>query len=321
MADYVSKYTGSEVDGILDEAIELPQATSSDEGKFLKYDSGSVIWDSLPEGLPTHHNSTYNNSILTIDNYGNVDWYRSGVEGSDGQYLKYSENSGIIWDYLNVLPTGSNHQFLEHGSDSVFWADGELVNTYNAHNGEFLKYSNTSGVIWDNPIDTSNASNGAFLKYDSDAGTGANIVWTDPISIFPTHDSQGDFLKYSASSGIIWSDPLPQGHSNGDFLKYSTNTGLMWDNAPGIDTTNAHNGDFLKYSSTTGLTWGTAATFPEYNDNNAALLTMDSGCIDWKALEDLPIFPDYDTSDDSSDAGKILTILNNGSLGWVLPNQ
>lgn len=36
MADYVSKYTGSEVDGILDDAIELPQATSNDNGKFLK---------------------------------------------------------------------------------------------------------------------------------------------------------------------------------------------------------------------------------------------------------------------------------------------
>ena len=100
MADYVSKYTGSEVDGILDEAIELPQGTSSDDGKFLKYSSNSgLIWDSTFKTLPIYNNETKQN-----DNY---DVYPLSSSGADA-YLKWSSNSGeFCWDN-NVLPVPPN---------------------------------------------------------------------------------------------------------------------------------------------------------------------------------------------------------------------
>ena len=54
MADYVSKYTGNEVDGILDEAIELPQASSSDEGKVLTINNaGEPSWQT-PNSIPMY---------------------------------------------------------------------------------------------------------------------------------------------------------------------------------------------------------------------------------------------------------------------------
>lgn len=75
MADYVSKYTGSEVDGILDEAIELPQATSDDRGKFLKYGQTGLEWD----------------------------YIGGSSNASNGDVLKYSYNSGPYWD-ANPVP-------------------------------------------------------------------------------------------------------------------------------------------------------------------------------------------------------------------------
>ena len=54
MADYVSNYTGKEIDGILEEAIELPQATSEDEGKVLMINS---------EGLPTWGSQSVQSSL------------------------------------------------------------------------------------------------------------------------------------------------------------------------------------------------------------------------------------------------------------------
>ena len=286
MADYVSKYTGNEVDGILDEAIELPQGSSNDNGKFLKYDSGGVIWDnpidtsnasdgdvlkynsnygftwdSLPEGLPVHNNGEFDSSILTINNYGDVAWYKAQTNANDGDFLIYRDNAGIIWD--------------------------NPIDTDEASEGDFLRYG-SNGLEWDNPLDTSNAFEGQYLKYSSNTSTG--IVWDDPIDTTTAQD--GEVLKYSNINGLYWGTP--------------------------IDTSEADDGEYLKYSSNTGIMWGPVnGALPECNSEGIVLLTMASGNPNWQTVDELNILPFHG----SSDAGKVLTVLDNGALGWVSPNQ
>lgn len=439
MADYVSKYTGSEVDGILDEAIELPQSSYADEGKiltvnstgepvwadkinidtslkdiegfstnkylravggtavpewtdwdipdysgvgqgsiltvescwngenklvwndtyttandgqYLKYSSNTgIVWDnpidissasdgdvlkyssstgpiwgSLSGELPVHHNSNYNNSILIIDNYGDVNWCQPQVEGSDGDFLRYSENRGIIWDNPLDTSEASEGQFLKYTGDTHDLEWGDPIDTSGASDGDVLKYDQYNGIIWDTPIDTDGASEGEFLKY--------------------------------GFNGLEWDKPIDTSNANnGEVLKYSSNTGIMWGNP--LDTSGADDGEVLKYSSNTGIMWGSVSgTLPEYNGDGTVLLTMASGNPDWLTVEDLNILPmyvadsyegndcdkvltvDYNAEDglswrypedmvlpsydheyNSSDSGKVLTVLNNGHLGWVSPNQ
>ena len=215
MADYVSKYTGSEVDGILDEAIELPQCTDEDVGKFLKYGDNGLEWNSI-NGLPAYSCEDCH-SILVINAAANPTWLES-YDASYGDVLKYN-GSGFEW--------------------------GPSIDIDNAHDGDFLKYERNGGLTWENPIDTTYANDGEFLKYSSTTG----VMWTDP----PT-----DSFGYLAGHG--W---------NGALLSCV--------------------------------------------DNSPSWVNVRS------ALSD--IIPTYDTHNNSSDTGKILTVLNNGSLGWVSPNQ
>ena len=97
MADYVSKYTGSEVDGILDEAIELPQGTSSDDGKFLKYSSNSgLIWSQ----------GNIADTLIITDGRLTESIHIPTVADMSGNpcYLKYNADGYLTWDYA-VLPT------------------------------------------------------------------------------------------------------------------------------------------------------------------------------------------------------------------------
>lgn len=318
MADYVSKYTGNEVDGILDEAIELPQASSSDEGKVLTVNStGEPSWQT-PNSLPMYVDNSGENSdigkcLIIKQNEGPV-WDNpidtSGA--SDGNVLKYDQYNGIIWD--------------------------NPIDTSVASDGEFLKYSSNTGVMWDNPLDTSEASEGQVLKYTGDTHP---VEWGDPIDTSGASD--GQFLKYSGTTGIMWDYSInTSGASNGKFLKYGSN-GLEWDNV--IDTSNAQNGQFLKYSSDTGMMWETLSVFPSgavggsiltYNDDSSSLTWAAGSGTEGQVLTYVPVaggsgytvewadvdrFPVYDTSDPSNDAGKVLTVLGNGTLGWILPNQ
>ena len=379
MADYVSKYTGSEVDGILDEAIELPQSSYADEGKVLIINStGEPVWadkinidtslkdiegfsankylravggTAVPEwadwDIPDY-SGVGQGSILTVENCWNGEnklvWNDTYITANDGQYLKYSSNTGIIWSSIySSIPEyddGDAGKVLTvHGTDDdLVWS--YPIDISDASDGDFLKYSENRGIIWDEPIDTSFASNGDCLKYSNDSG----YYWTEPIST--TNASDGQFLKYSSDHGVIWDNPIDTTNaSDGQFLRYSNDTGMMWDNVPGIDTSNAQNGQSLKYSSDTGMMWETLPVFPSgaidgsiltYNEEyNCLTWAADSGnegqvltyakrvggsgyTVEWA---DVDRFPVYDTSNPSSDAGKVLTVLDNGTLGWVLPNQ
>ena len=353
MADYVSKYTGNEVDGILDEAIELPQATSDDNGKFLKYDSGSVIWDnpidtsnasdgdvlkynsnygftwdSLSEGLPVHNNGEFDSSILTINNYGDVAWYKAQTNANDGDFLIYRDNAGIIWD--NPLDTNeaSEGDFLRYGSNGLEWDNpldtdgasqgqclkyagdthdlewGDPIDTYEASEGDFLRYG-SNGLEWDNPLDTSNANSGDFLKYGSEG-----LEWDDPLNI--SNAESGDFLKYG-SDGIEWDNPLDiTGANNGDLLRYSSNSGIIWDSP--FELNNVNSGSFLSFNND-GPLWVTPDNAESASAGEVFTILSVAGSGNF-AYTWSRILPTYDSSDNGSDVGKVLTVNSSGQLGW-----
>ena len=331
MADYVSKYTGSQVDGILDEAIELPEATSRDTGKFLKYNGNALEWG---PSIDTSNASA--NEFLKYNGTGNLVWdkpvpdfdssdlytalmvvYDSGhptlkwhdpfdtSDASNGQFLKYSSTSGVIWDTVPGINTtnASNGKFLKYSSTTgIMWDNVPGIDMTGANNGEFLRYNN-DGLSWEDPFDTSRATPDDFLKYDEYG----NLVWDTPFPRFTSNDD-GQVLTVVAGNDdeiyLDWRDSIDTTDaSNGQFLKYSSNTGIMWDNAPGINATNApYNGKYLKYSSTSGIIWDTVPGIDTTNASVGDVLTYGNNGIEW----DVPPAPN------------IMSLLPTGTSGQVL---
>ena len=314
MADYVSKYTGSEVDGILDDAIELPQATSNDNGKFLKInDQGELIWQDIPDWVFT--------------------------EGESGQYLRMTGSTAHPgWDNADdPLPSrtlANDGDVLKYNNDGLEWSP--LIDTSNAGANEFLKYNGTGNLVWDKPVPDFDSSNlYTALMVVNSSGHPA-LQWSDPFDTSGAND--GDFLKYSSNSGIMW-DEVPgidmTDADDGEFLRYN-NGSLSWENP--LNTSNANNGDFLKYSSDTGIMWDTV--LPDsgsdgevliYGDNGPEwdslplssipcgscydiLITNGANEIEWASASDIEFLPTAPSS------GLILVSSSNGPT-WVHPSE
>ena len=323
MADYVSKYTGSEVDGILDEAIELPQGSSEDVGKFLKYGNNGLEWDN-----PIDTRYAHADEFLKYDEYGNLIWetplpvFTSYDEGQVLKVVAGNDEGTFNVDWEDPIDTTNAHhgEFLKYSSTTgIMWDDVPSIDTTNAHNGEFLKYSSTTGIMWDNVpgIDTTHAYNGDFLKYSSTSG----IIWDDVPGIDTTNAQVGDVLTYGVD-GITW-DSVPSGSSidttnayDGAVLKYDNGSGVIW--ADPIDTNGADGGQLLAYSCSVGLHWADPPTdsFKDLVNSgwNGAILSCVDNSPSWINI-DFAI-PTYDTGDNSSDAGKILTVNSSGFLSW-----
>ena len=295
MADYVSKYDGSEVEGILDEAIELPQATSEDEGKFLKInDQGELIWQYIPDWVFT--------------------------EGESGQYLRMTGSTAHPgWDNADdPLPSrtlANDGDVLKYNGDGLEWSP--LIDTSNASANEFLKYNGTGNLVWDKPVpdfDSSDLNKALMIIYDSGH---PKLKWDNPNPIDTSDASDGEFLKYSSNTGIMWDTLIDTSNADdGKFLKYSSDNGIIWDNP--LELNGGYSGgSFLSYNND-GPLWVTPAGSPSVGEVLTILSVSGSGNFDYEWSRILPI---YDTSDPSDDAGKVLTVLDNGTLGWVLPNQ
>ena len=301
MADYTSKFTGSEIDGILDEAIELPTFDqSNDVGKILVIGEQGLEWDSVPSS---------NDETLSLPSY-------AGCNGGDILMLQTGGTSDPGWYSLSEVLSQSNNatdgDVLKYSSNTgVYWDAEFSIDTSNAHDGDILKYSSDSGLQWGDNIDISSANDGDVLKYSSNTG----IYWDSTLDISSAND--GDVLKYNSDAGIYWDSILDTSNANdGDILKYSSDAGVYWGAAEqSIDMTNANDGNILKYSSDTGMYWDT----PNYlvtddcgpQPGDFLMYTTDCG-IQWE-----PVFPTHD----GNDAGKVLTVASNGAVVWMDPND
>lgn len=192
MADYTSKFTGSEIDGILDEAIELPTFDqSNDVGKILVIGEQGLEWDSVPSS---------NDETLSLPSY-------AGCNGGDILMLQTGGTSDPGWYSLSEVLSQSNNatdgDVLKYSSNTgVYWDAEFSIDTSNAHDGDILKYSSDSGLQWGDNIDISSANDGDVLKYSSNTG----IYW-DSIPALPnTSGLNGEHILICADNGaqINW---------------------------------------------------------------------------------------------------------------------
>ena len=184
MADYVSKYTGSEVDNILDEAIELPGLSDANYGDVLTYDEEEegVVWrnplwtveqklfesvDGFDPTLYLTMNSECNSLIW--DDPLHADYV------TNGQILMYTEDNGMHWDSILNPGINSRGTILMCTSDSgtVEWSD--YLNVSNASSGSYLKYVSGSFEWVSDILDASSANEGDVLKIVNGIPT-----WTAP---------------------------------------------------------------------------------------------------------------------------------------------
>ena len=117
MADYTSKFTGSEIDGILDEAIELPSVEDLTGNNLLQYDSnsGSVAWQDptqIVDNVLANVEGANSGYVLKYANdtnhlYWEAEYSIDTSEADDGDVLKYSSSTGIYWDSIPALPNTS----------------------------------------------------------------------------------------------------------------------------------------------------------------------------------------------------------------------
>ena len=312
MADYISKYTGDEVDNILDEAIELPNFSSSDTGKFL------VVADSSTEGgYPVLHwedvfNFDYGSEgdflvKAVYNNQPTLSWTAIPswifTEGTTGQYLRMAGGtSHPEWvDAEDPFPsTHSVGDVLIYGDDGPEWNNATTILPAGT-NGQYLQLTG-NGLAWGDPtLDTSNANDGDVLKYNSDVD---NIVWDSLPEGLPTHNSSyynNSILTINSQGNVDWYGSRLEA-SDGDVLKYSSSSGIIWSN---IFSNSGSNGDVLKYSSNSGAYWGTIDSIPSATDqDDDKFLVYACGAPQWKSAEEMNILPTYD----SAHIGQVLAV-------------
>ena len=304
MADYTSKFTGSEIDGILDEAIELPTFDqSNDVGKILVIGEQGLEWDSVPSS---------NDETLSLPSY-------AGCNGGDILMLQTGGTSDPGWYSLSEVLSQSNNatdgDVLKYSSNTgVYWDAEFSIDTSNAHDGGSVAWQDPTQIVDNVLANVEGANSGYVLKYANDIN---HLYWEAEYSIDTSEADDGDVLKYNSDAGIYWDSILDTSNANdGDILKYSSDAGVYWGAAEqSIDMTNANDGNILKYSSDTGMYWDT----PNYlvtddcgpQPGDFLMYTTDCG-IQWE-----PVFPTHD----GNDAGKVLTVASNGAVVWMDPND
>jgi len=168
MEDY-NYITSSNINNYLNNnSNELPEYDeTTDLGKVLMINSlGELQWGTSSDFLPTSGS----------DDSSNVGFDTSNL--SDGDLLQYASSCGPI------KGVDANQLISDY------------LNTSNASVGQFLMYTNDSGLAWSDPIDTSNTSDRDYLMYSSNSG----LMWENPLNLSTA--SSGQFLTYAGDNGL-----------------------------------------------------------------------------------------------------------------------
>lgn len=204
MADYVSNYTGKEIDEILSQAVELP-----------------VIPTASIEYNPNFTGGDFSYKVLAVDSSGyNMGWVNESVlfptvTGNDGKVLGIN-GSHLEWmDYLPSTTTADSGKFLRYDGSNLIWDTiptpdlPSLTDIVGLHgqiyNGYSLMYdSDLDGYYLGDPFKLKSATNGAVLKYvvSGNDGTEDYMTWGSP---FPEDGiSEGAILKVHSNGETYW---------------------------------------------------------------------------------------------------------------------
>ena len=270
MADYISSYTGAEVDSAVGKAINLPDVNSATQDYVLSYDANAgIIWAEIPGELP-YYNDDDDGKVLTIDEYGNLEWSTPSGGGSvDGLPTLENAEPGSV---LGIVVDGTGDVSGEAHLEWVNINNTEGVPDYSgASEGDVLTYNGDS-LSW-NSIDIegvpdySSASEGDVLTYD-----GSNPVWSPTPGIndlLPSYDNAYADIKYltpDGTGGLDWTSPFPS---------YSTSA-----------SDNVDEGKALTVQPNGTLNW--TNPFPVCScDGERCILTSDCGTLTWVPISEL----------------------------------
>ena len=129
MADYVSKYNGSQVDSILDKAIGLPRTADAHQGDVLMYTVNTAIeWASV---FPSTANVP-NGNVLSYDSTNGINWNKVQPNSIDttnainGYCLTYiSEADSVVWSPAlpSTADAETNYVLALGNSGTPQWVD------------------------------------------------------------------------------------------------------------------------------------------------------------------------------------------------------
>ena len=279
---------------------ELPEySQSADDGKVLTVSDGSGLLWSHPGGkLPQYGNSD-EGSVLTV--------------GDNGNYL-YWENPDPFPEY-DYTDQG---KLLAVANEGLEWTDYPLPEYSHNDMGKLLAVANT-GLEW-------TELQSSIPNYDDgDSGKtlmvmGSDIEWRSP---FPDHaDQTNAYLQLNDNGEVVWgSSPLPNYNSNdsGTYLRVDSVGDLEWASMDsGFPSTDqCTGGEALVVANTNEeLVW--RKLLPDFSGEDFGKALVAGGSDDPSGLTFERILPSWEGSDD---AGKVLTIDEDGNLSWQMPTS
>ena len=269
-----------------------------DTGKVLTVNTtGDAVWRTV-EALPSYSRTDDGGKVLTIDNSeGNLCWC-NGVplpDTSDYGKVLTAASGSYEWNDVLALPSFNQQndagKVLTVGNTDLEWETPDsALPSYSPSDdsGKVLMINNTEPV-WDNVLPNYNSSHaGEYLRVDA---YGDNIEWVE--SDIPSDGDMGDVLMVMDSYGRLgWSalDSLPTCYTGGLILSYSSGS-PTWTSME--DLLNHVGGSELPHAGEVLVAGGC----------NQDPFTWDS------------IIPSYS----ANDAGKVLSVANDGTLEWVTP--
>ena len=264
---------------------------------------------------------TIPDSVTSIDGYAFsgcdslTDVYYAGTAADWAKISISSGNEDLLAAALHCKPTPLTAPSVTGGNDSqgrptLKWdkvAGAAKYEVYRARslNGDYIKYSTTTGTAYTN---TSYIENGNTYYYKVRAldASGTAGAWSSIVSVTyraastgtlpaPTvtggNDSQGrPTLKWNAVSGAAKYEVYRARSLNGDYIKYSTVTGTSYTNTSYIENGNTYyykvraldaNGTAGPWSDVVAVTCRLGLTAPSVTGGNDS---QGRPTLTWKAV-------------------------------------